>query len=119
MIDAYVNGMEQQLVTLNRTLDKFNEGVSKVEVLEEIHEESREQLSLDKERLKQLQALYNSHISTIFLVEAGEVPLYKSRPVRSIICLATVFIAFVLSVIGILILEVYKDVNWRKIVHGG
>ncbi len=117
MIDAMINGMEKQLVSLRGLLDKFNQGVSKVEVLEQIHEEARDQLSLDKERLKQLEALRNSHINTIFIIEVGEVPLYKSRPVRSIICIASVFIAFVLSAIAILILDVYKDVNWRELIN--
>ena len=117
MIDAMISGMEKQLISLNTMRDNFNQGVSKVEVLEQIHEEAREQLSLDKERLKQLDALKNSHINTIFIVEVGEVPLYKSRPKRSIICIAAVFIAFILSVIGILILDVYKDVNWREVTN--
>ena len=117
MINAMISGMEKQLISLNTMRDNFNQGVSKVEVLEQIHEEAREQLSLDKERLKQLEALKNSHINTIFIVEVGEVPLYKSRPVRSLICIAAVFIAFILSVIAVLILDVYKDVNWREIIN--
>ena len=117
MIDAMTSGMEKQLISLRELLDKFNQGVSKVEVLEQIHEEARDQLSLDKERLKQLEAIKNSHINTIFIIEVGEVPLYKSRPMRSIICIAAVFIAFVLSVIAILILDVYKDVNWRELIN--
>ena len=117
MIDAMVSGMDSQIGKLNQMLDQFNQGVGQVELLEEIHEEASEQLSLDKERLKQLESINNSHINTIFLVEKGEVPIYKSRPVRSIICIAAVFIAFILSVIVILILDVYKDVNWREIVN--
>ena len=117
MIDAMITGMEQQLASLDVMLDNFNQGVSKVEVLEQIHEEARDQLSLDKERLKQLESIKNSHINTIFIIEVGEVPLYKSRPIRSIICLAAVFIAFVLSAIAILILDVYKDVNWRELIN--
>jgi uncharacterized protein involved in exopolysaccharide biosynthesis len=117
MIDAMVSGMDQQIITLNGMLDQFNNGVGQVELLEQIHEEASEQLSLDKERLKQLESINSSHINTIFLVEKGEVPIYKSRPVRSLICIAAVFIAFILSVIVILILDVYKDVNWREIVN--
>ncbi len=117
MIDAMIGGMEKQLIALQDLMFNFNQGVSKVEVLEQIHEEARDQMSLDKERLKQLEAIKNSHINTIFIVEVGEVPLYKSRPVRSIICIAAVFIAFVLSVIAILILDVYKDVKWRELIN--
>ncbi len=117
MIDAMVSGMDQQLIKLNSLLDQFNQGVGQVELLEQIHEEASEQLSLDKERLKQLESINNSHINTIFLVEKGEIPIYKSRPKRSIICVAAVFIAFLLSVVTILILDVYKDVNWREIIN--
>jgi Chain length determinant protein len=117
MIDAMIGGMEKQLISLHKLMDKFNQGVSKVEVLEQIHQEARDQISLDKERLKQLEALKNSHINTVFIIEVGEITLYKSRPVRSIICIASVFIAFVLSVIAILILDVYKDVKWRELIN--
>jgi hypothetical protein len=117
MIDAMIGGMEKQLISLHELMDKFNQGVSKVEVFEQIHEEARDQMSLDKERLKQLEAIKSSHINTIFIVEVGEIPLYKSRPVRSIICIASVFIAFVLSVIAILILDVYKDVKCRELTN--
>lgn len=117
LLSAMITGMEKQLVSLNELMDNFNAGVSKVEVFEQIHEEARDQMSLDKERLKQLEAIKNSHINTIFIVEVGEVPLYKSRPVRSIICIVSVFIAFVLSIIAILILDVYKDVKWKELIN--
>ncbi|MFT5165151.1 MAG: tyrosine-protein kinase Etk/Wzc [Saprospiraceae bacterium] len=117
MIDAMVSGMDQQIISLDGRLDKFNEGVGQVLLLEQIHLASSEQLSLDKERLKQLESIYNTHINTIFLVEKGEVPIFKSRPGRSLICIAAVFIAFILSIVVILILEVYKDLNWREIVY--
>ena len=117
MIDAMISGMKDQLVSLNEMLNDFNKGTAKIEVLQQIHAEARKQMSLDKERLKQLESLKNSHFNTIFIVEVGEIPLYKSRPVRSIICIAAVFIAFVLSVIGVLILDVYKDVNWRELIN--
>lgn len=117
MIDAMVSGMDQQLLKLNSMLDQFNQGVGQVELLEQLHEEASEQMSLDQERLKQLEAKRNSYINTIFLVEKGEVPLRKFRPKRSIICVAAVVIAFMLSIILILIMDVYKDVNWREIVY--
>lgn len=117
MIDAMIGGMKEEIISLNKLLHNFNQGVSKVEVLEEQHETARYQMSVDKERLKQLEAINNSHINTIFIVEVGDVPLYKSRPMRSIICIASVFLAFVLSVIAILILDVYKEVKWREIIN--
>ena len=44
-------------------------------------------------------------------------PVIKSRPKRSIIVLATVAIAFLFSLIGALLFDTYKDVNWKDIYH--
>lgn len=118
MIDAVIEGTTKQIEKLNSILDQFNKGVAKVELLDDLHSEASEQLSLDQERLKQLQSINNSYINTIFLVEAGEVPVRKSRPKRSLICLAAVFIAFILSVAAVLLMDTYKDVNWREIYNG-
>jgi uncharacterized protein involved in exopolysaccharide biosynthesis len=52
------------------------------------------------------------------VVEEAEVPLIKSRPKRSIIVIGAAFIAFIFTVIGILILDTYRDVDWKSIYKG-
>ena len=49
------------------------------------------------------------------VVENGTVPVVKSRPGRALITISAVIIAFILSLIGVLILENYKDVDWKKL----
>lgn len=118
MLEAKVSSMRVGMDSLNKRMARFTEGMSIVDVLSEQHEEANEQLGKDKERFKQLEAAYNSDISAIILVEKAGVPVVKSRPTRSLIVIAAVFLAFILSVIAILLLDTYKDVNWKKITEG-
>lgn len=117
-IRAQVNGFEKEVESLESDLALFNSGMSLVNELEDQHEEAREQLSIDRERFKQFQATYNSYIPTIHVVEAGEVPVVKSRPFRSLIVISATIIAFILSVIGVLLIENYRDVDWGKLADG-
>lgn len=116
-IKAQVSGFETQLESLKQNLALFNSGMSLVNELEDEHQEAREQLSIDRERYKQLKAIYDSYIPTIMVVENGEVPVVKSRPFRSLIIISAVLVAFILSLIGVLILENYKNVNWKKLTQ--
>ena len=114
---ARINALEKEVVTMRDKLNLFNQGMAQVDVLAQIHEEARDQLGEDEERYKQIKSAYSSYFPTIHLVEAATVPIIKSRPKRTILVLAATMLAFVFSVIGVLILEYYKDVNWRSIVN--
>ncbi len=125
IIEANVIGLEQELFSLtssesksNFNLKRFNEGMAMVEVLFQQHQEANDQLSLDIERYNQLKIAYEAAVPSIHLVEKGSIPVIKSRPKRSIIVLAATFLAFVFSVIGVLIFDAYKDINWGAVVRG-
>lgn len=117
LLQASVTGLEKQTKDIDLSLEKFNNGMAKVDVLNRQHKESSLQLSEDKERYKQLKAAYNSEVSAIILVEKADIPVVKSRPMRSLIVIASVMIAFLFAVIGVLLLDTYKDVNWKKIIN--
>lgn len=114
---AQISALQKEVETLETRLDKFNQGMALVDVLADIHEEARAQLGEDEERYKQIKSAYNSYFPSIHLVEAATVPVIKSRPKRTIIVLAATMIAFIFSVIGVLILEQYREVNWRAIIN--
>ncbi|MFK7933005.1 MAG: hypothetical protein AB8G22_05805 [Saprospiraceae bacterium] len=116
-IQAAVIGLEQQAADLELNLKQFNSGMAKVDVLNRQHVEASVQMSEDQERFKQIQAAYNSEVSAVILVEKAQVPVVKSRPMRSLIVIGAVMIAFLFSVIGVLLLDSYKDVDWKKIVN--
>jgi len=113
---ANIEGGNRQLELVNAKLDLFNQGMAIVETLTEVQEEASEQLALNREREKQLSATIDSRFSAIYLVESPQVPIFKSRPFRSILILASVFAAFLFSVIGVLMLDGYRSVNWREVL---
>ncbi len=113
---ANIEGAKRGLQLLNTKLGLFNQGMAIVETLSDVQEEASEQLAQNREREKQLSATIDSKFSAIYLVEAPQVPIFKSRPFRSIIVLASTFAALLFSVIGILMLDSYRSVNWKELL---
>lgn len=114
---ATVGGMETQVDSLESQVDRFRKGMARVMNLEKQYIDANQTLSEDRERAKQLQATVDSDIPALILVEEAQTPIIKSRPKRSIMVIAAGAIAFLFSVIGILLFEAYRDIDWRKILH--
>ena len=126
-IRANLNAYEKQLRQLNDdkpgegvlTVARFNEGLPLVSILKDLHFQSRKQLSYDLERYNQIKAAYNTNIPSLHIIELAEVPLIKSRPKRSIIVLASLVGAFLFSVLGALVADAYRDIDWKSITEKG
>ena len=116
--EVTVAGLEEELNQLNGKLERFNEGLAQVLLYTRQYQEANTSLSEDKEKLKQYQATYQSNIPSMILVEEAMIPLVKSRPFRTLIVLAAVFITFFFTVIGILLHEAYGDIDWKAIYRG-
>ena len=117
LLQANVRGLEEEFKSLDNKIGRFNLGLSKFGIFERQYIEANQTLSDDKERLKQTTATYKSVIPAMVIVEEARVPVVKSRPKRSILVLASVAIAFLFSLAGVLLFDSYKDVNWREIYH--
>ena len=115
---SQVAGLEQQVVKLSSKLELFNQGFAEVEVFDAQYKEATQVLSEEQEKLKQYRAAYQANIPALILVEEAELPIIKSRPRRTLIVLASIAVAFFFSVIGVLLLDNYRDVDWREIYHG-
>lgn len=114
---ANVAGLEQKLKSLKETMDKFNMGASSVSTIDNTVDIAIEQFAEDKERYKQLKAAFEADTPMLILVEKAEKPLVKSRPKRSILCLATVLLTFIFSVLAAIVIDTYKNVNWKEIYN--
>lgn len=122
-IKADVRAYERELARLTSpnvkddrlNLERFNEGLPKVSILGDLHFQGRKQLSYDLERYNQIMAAYKTDIPALQLVEIAETPRIKSRPGRTVIVLASVVAAFFFSILGALIADAYKEVNWREV----
>ncbi len=70
-----------------------------------------DQMSLDKERLKQLNAAYTMPFSALHIVELAEVPVQKIKPKRMILVLITTIVGIVLAMLAILMIENLKTLE--------
>lgn len=110
-------GYESQQRTLQTKLDKYSKGYRKVYNLnDEINQVSR-QLSIDKERVKQLQSSFRQNALSLHVIQEAKTPIIKSRPRRSFYVLASGLFAFGLSCIFVLILHSYKAISWKEILR--
>jgi len=116
-LSAMVDGQTEEVAELQQKIAQLNEGMAIVNTLERQYSEANQSLGEDKERYKLLASTYQSDIPATILVEKASVPIIKSRPRRSIIVVASVAVAFLFSVIGVLLFDAYKDINWREIIH--
>ncbi len=126
VIKARIVGAERELSILNSSdpssnysLKNFNASIGKVQLLENRYVRSFDQIGYDQEKLK----LYNSAIDitvpALHLIEPAEVPLFKSRPKRSIIVLACTIAAFLFSLAAALVMESYKQTDWKGVFKPG
>lgn len=116
--EVRVAGLEEEMTQLDNKLNQFNEGLSQVLLNTRQYQEANRSLSEDKEKLKQYRATFESNIPSMVLVEDAMLPLVKSRPFRTLIVLAAVFITFFFTVVGILLYEAYGDMDWKAIYRG-
>lgn len=115
---ANIAGYKSQVNTLTQRIQDFNAGQSQVLVLERRQKDMSNKLGVENVNLNQLTTAYNSDISAINLIEAGAVPIIKSRPKRSLIVISAVLVTAIFSFIGVLLFESYKDVNWKEVIKG-
>jgi capsule polysaccharide export protein KpsE/RkpR len=115
MMRSLVKGLENELAVLNKSnTGGLNKGIGVIEVLEQMHTQKSKQLSYDAVRFEQLRATQKADIAAIYIVEEPRVPLIKSRPKRSLIVLAAMFATFVFTILGVVLLENYKKIDWNS-----
>ncbi len=115
VMEAKVAGLKSQLALIQKEADNYSEGSGDVEKLGMEMKEVGEQLALDKESYKQLKASYETPFTALHLVQEAEPPHIKSRPVRSLIVVATTAVTFFMSLLWVIFMNQYRDVNWKKV----
>ncbi len=103
MTRAKLSGFQKQYQGLKKSIASYNEGYTSILRFERELRDFGEQMNLDRERLKQLQAAYGSEISAIHIVEQAETPVYKSRPKRSILVVGATMLVFVLMSLWVVV----------------
>lgn len=117
-VRAQVEGLKSKIAITDSLIKTFNEGVLPIRQLETSQNKGIAEISLEKERLKKLQSSYNKSFTTLHIVEKETTPFEKTRPKRMFIVLGLTMLAFILSCLGVLLIEGTKDINWREIYAG-
>lgn len=122
VIQARIIGYERELSILNGTdgssnysLKNFNLYKSKIEMMESRYFRAHEQIGFDLEKLKFYDAAINIDVPTLHMIEQAEVPLYKSRPKRSVIVIACTIAAFLFGLASVLAIESYRQFDWSAL----
>jgi capsule polysaccharide export protein KpsE/RkpR len=114
-LQAQIAGLETKRDTLRNMMNSFNEGSPAINTISRMYFDANESLAETQEKYKQLLNVYTANIPSIILVEEGAVPVVKYRPRRSIIVIAAGFVAFFFSVLGVLVFDVYKGIDWKEV----
>ncbi len=103
---------QKQLSSVTTKINQFNTGYNQAYSLDRQQLAITRQLSIDKERLRQLASSYESVVPSIHIVEAAELPLTKSRPKRSLYVIGATLLAFALSALYAFLVEMMKSYDW-------
>lgn len=108
-------GLQSVKVELDSQLNNMSIGMEPMLAMIE----SRIALSETYNEAKQRQELFEnalqSNQSLIAILETAQPPVIKSRPKRMFIVLGATFVAFLLSVLGVLAIENGRQFDWKKI----
>jgi uncharacterized protein involved in exopolysaccharide biosynthesis len=116
-IEAEAEGLKVELDTLEKRVSMLNEGQLTLNELEVRYYSYIEQISQERQRLKLLYSAQNANIPALLEMENAEIPLMKSRPKRTLIVLGATLGAFFLSIFLVLLLDQYKEINWKEVLH--
>jgi tyrosine-protein kinase Etk/Wzc len=119
---ANLKGYESEVAAMSGNgssdfnLKRYNKGVNSVSIAYQEYVREKNQLVEDRMKYNQIKATYTSINSALHLIEKGEVPVDKSRPHRSLIILGSIIIAFLFSIIGLILFETFKNVTWKEAI---
>ena len=113
MLKANIAGNKSKLILLDSLAKIFNKGSLSISLLTQQKRQFSNQLALDKEKLNQLKAIYNSDFTVMHIVEKAEVPLRKFRPKRSLYVIGAFLLTLFFSILILLIMEESKKIKWN------
>lgn len=119
LIQAKVLGLEAKFKSISDVnspsmynITRLNDGKGLVDQLEADYVKEMNQLGYDKLRTRMLEVALYSSIPALHIVEDADTPLIKSRPKRSLWVLGAALAGFLFSVLGVLIQQQYRHVDW-------
>ena len=113
-LKAKKEGKAFQLLNIEAEIQNYNNGYPTIISIERERRDYGDQLTIDKERLTQLESVYHTDIKGVHVIETAEVPVIKSRPKRSIIVIGISALVFLLSSLMTMLMDQLNKNNWRE-----
>jgi hypothetical protein len=107
---AAIIGAENKKNKALQELEKFAPVISELKQLEQEQTRLHDQISLDKERLKQLNATYSVPFTALHIVESADIPVQKSRPKRAIIVILSTLCGIIFSILAVLVISNFRNI---------
>ena len=109
VLTAKSMGYKSQYDNLKKKMKLFNKGYLPIFTLEKEQKAFTLQFAIDKQRQQLLLGAYNAPFNAIHLIEEGSIPVYKSRPKRSLIVLGVGLFIFFLSCATVIVMQQLRD----------
>jgi len=112
-LEAEISSVNKKYGNLSAT--SYSEGSTKYGNLQT----RLEQLATDQSKLEdkynKLNSAYDTDVPALHIIEEAKIPVIKSRPVRWLLVVTSTMAAFVFSLLGALLLDYYKEIDWNRI----
>jgi capsular polysaccharide biosynthesis protein len=109
---AVSNGYQYMLSRMKNQSSNYSISINEIEKKEAEYNQLVNQLAIEKEKLNQLEVVQLTPLQAIYVIENANVPLKKSRPIRSLLVISSMLVvAFVtLAIALILESELYRNI---------
>ncbi len=117
-IQARIIGMEKKLESY--TQGEFGEGlaaISRIDKLGQTEQQLMRDLTIAEGNYRKYLSAFSVPKPAMFVQDEAEKPVIKSWPKRSYMVLSAVFLAFIFAILGVLLLEYNRDVDWKSIIN--
>lgn len=107
----------QEKIETSTDIYAFNKGRDPVIYWETKIANLNEELSLIITQFAKFKTHAYSNIAGIIVLEPVQVPTLKSYPIRSFMVIGATLVSIILGIIGVLILDAYKRINWKEVLY--
>lgn len=125
-LTAKVQGLNKKLEILNSKSDSanssisvnaYNEGREMIMYYDAQTESINEDIGEILQEYTRFKAQASSTTSSIITLEPVQVPKIKSYPIRSIMGLAAAFLSFMVGIIGALVIDLNRRIDWKDVLN--
>lgn len=112
-IEVEISKVRKQYGRISAT--SYDEGSTKYENLQTRIEQLGMDQSILEDKYNKLNSAYHTEVPAIHIIEQAKTPVIKSRPVRWLLVATSTIAAFIFSLIGALLLDFYRDIDWNRV----